>query len=80
MHEQIKDHLHSEGLEKATQLAEAKHAIVLLQKETAKYEKETEELTKENFDEQEVVGKLSRGSKRRHDEHRKTDERFSGSE
>ena len=48
MHEQIKDHLHSEGLEKATQLAEAKHAIVLLQKETAKYEKETEELTKEN--------------------------------
>jgi len=48
MHEQIKEHLHSEGLEKATQLAEAKHAIVLLQKETAKYEKETEELTKEN--------------------------------
>ena len=32
------------------------------------------------LDEQEVVGKLSRGSKRRHDEHRKTDERFSGSE
>ena len=55
MHEQIKEHLHSEGLEKATQLTEAKHAIVLLQKETAKYEKEMEELTKENTKNKELL-------------------------
>ena len=36
-------------------MTEAKHAIVLLQKETAKYEKEMEELTKENTKNKELL-------------------------
>ena len=56
MHEQIKEHLHSEGLEKATQLTEAKTRHCFVAKRNREIRKRNGRVDEGEYEKQRVIG------------------------